>query len=128
MGAGAHGDRFGDGVDAALAAHPQDRGEPLPPGGGAEGGGVEEQVGLPGAGHVGVLGGRDDVARRKVGELVHPRHDPRAPVVDEEGAVPAHGLRDEDAAVAGSAPSRRDDEHRGVELEELDVAGPRPGS
>ena len=66
-----------------------------------------------------------DVPRREVGELVAPLHDPCARAVDEEGALAADGLGDERLL-----PRRAltEEEHRGVELHELEVGDPRAGA
>ena len=46
-----------------------------------------------------------DVARREVGELVLPLHEPLARVVDEEGTLAAHRLGDE-RLLAARSPRR----------------------
>ena len=67
---------------------------------------------------------RHDVARREVGELVPARHDPHPGAVDEEGALAAHRLGDE-RLLAGRPLA--EEEHRRVELHELEVGDPRAG-
>ena len=57
--------------------------------------GVEPDVVGPGLAHPPQDGLGHDVARREVGQLVLPLHEPGAVVVDEERALAAHGLADQ---------------------------------
>ena len=59
-----------------------------------------------------------DVARREVGERVLALHEPHARLVDEEGALAAHGLGDERLLAARALA---EPEHGRVELDELEV-------
>ena len=86
---------------------------------------VEPHVGLAGLVHP--AGDRlgDDVARREIGQLVDPGHQPAALPVDQEGALATYGLGDQRllALRVGSQPH-----HGRVELHELQVTEPGTGA
>jgi hypothetical protein len=86
---------------------------------------VEEDVVDPRSRMTREDGPRDHVTRREVGEFVPPCMI-RAPVaVDEERALPAHGFGDERLLPGRSLA---EEQHRRVELDELEVGDPRPGA
>ncbi len=119
VGGGGDRDGLGDRVDAVGAAGGQDRREAALPHLGAEVAGVEVHVlgvVLPHAAHD-ALG--DDVARGQLGQFVLPEHEAHAVGVDQVGALAAHRLGDQRLL---TLRVRAEEEHRGVELDELQVA------
>ena len=113
-------------VEAGGAAGADDPGEPAGDEVGAEGRRVQPDVLLAGRAQVGGDGGRDDVARREVGQRVSAGHDPPSRPVDEHRALPAHRFGHQHLLTRGA---RAGPEHGRVELHHLHVgdlgAGPQ---
>ncbi|KYK17038.1 hypothetical protein AUW26_14155 [Streptomyces sp. CC71] len=125
MGGRGDRDRFGDRVDAVGAAGGEDRGEAVLPHLGAEVAGVEVHV----LGALFLHAARDalgdDVPGGEFRQLVLSHHEAHAVGVHQVGALAANRLRDQGLLALGV---RAEEEDRGVELDELQVAdlGARP--
>lgn len=118
---GGRGDRHGlcDRVDAVGAAGGQDRREPLLPHLGAEVAGVEVHVLGVVVEHAAHDALGDDVPGRQLGQLVLPQHEAHAVGVDQVGALASDRLGDQRLL---ALRVRAEEQHRGVELDELQVA------
>ena len=112
------GEQLGRRVEAELAAALDDRGEALLEEVGAEVAAVEVDVVGAGLAHPGDDRPCHDVARGEVGQLVLTLHEAHTLLVDEEGSLAADGLGDERLLTARALA---EPEHRGVELDELEV-------
>ena len=117
------GEQLRRGVEAELATPRDDGREALLEEVGAELAAVEVDVVGAGLTHPGDDRPRHDVARSEVGQLVVALHEPHALLVDEEGALAAHGLGDERLLAARALA---EPEHGGVELHELEVGQQAP--
>lgn len=115
---GRHGDGLGDRVDAVGAAGGEDRGEPGLPHLGAEVPGVQIHVLGAQLLHAARDALGDDVARRELGQLVLADHEADPVGVDEVGTLTAYGLGDQRLL---ALRVRAEEEHRRVELHELQV-------
>ena len=121
MGARDHRNRVSGGVDAGGAAGGVDGGEPACEI--LDAARVEEHALIPGLPQPGLDRRRDHIARGEVAQRVHAGGDRFTPRVAQHRTLAAQCLGDQRPA-AGAA---RVEQHRGVELDELDIGDLDPG-